>query len=259
MALVTRLMTTCSSRTTSPSTGIRSAPGCMSSTSPCASAIVCNDSTQRRTRGPRPAGCLRRTTFPEVTRDTSRRSSTSRFRCAVCRSIVSACLTTHASVMLRRMMRSVANCTADRGLRSSCPSIARNSSLASIARRDSYWRARARNAPRTVARKVLRCTGRSTNETLPTAASRSSTGRRSSPGSELNTTIGRSDQAGWARSSSPSLATRAEVSSSSVINTAPMPAAISPASCSNVAQGSGSISARASSCAASAASRPIGA
>ena len=144
-----------------PSTGTAPRRDGARGDTPCTSAIVCSDSTQRVTSAPSSVGSLRRMTLPEVTRETSSRSSTSRLRCLVCRSIVSACLATQP----------ILDVSADDQVggephrrRAGCAARAPASPETDRATR---WRVclycrSARAAPRRIAEEGRRCTGQST-------------------------------------------------------------------------------------------------
>ena len=96
------------------------------------------------------------------------------------------------------------------GLRSSCPSVARNSSFRLSAVRSAsserprasrwpriwYWRSRARIAVRTALSRVVTCSGRSSRVTLPSVRTASPDAAESAPG-WVNTRTGRSDHGGW--------------------------------------------------------------
>ena len=129
------------------------------------------------------------------------------------------------------------------GLRSSCPSIARNWSLrratsASASRaceRSSrcrliwYWRSRARSAVRTLLVSADSRSGRSSSITLPNCASASEICRESPP-SRVRIRIGRSDQRGCCSTARTRAWCAPSASSSSPTNTAPAPRASSLAS-----------------------------
>ena len=128
-AFVSRLATTCASRTTSPST--RSPPAGTSIVRRCrrCSSRSLAISTAFAIATAISTGSLRRTILPRVIFDTSSRSSTSRTRWPTWRSMIS-----RSRIPPSRRRRSSSAVTiGESGLRSSWPSMARNSSFARLA------------------------------------------------------------------------------------------------------------------------------
>ena len=164
--------------------------------------------------------------------------------------------------------------TALSGVRSSCESVARNSSFRRLARsassraacsatstsRSSYCRSRARRAARTVLTTAATRTGRSSSVTLRKSSSaakvRSSACERSPP---AKSRMGTSDQAGCCASAAERCESNGSSSASSVSTIAPAPRSSSSASPVIVGQTSPATDARASRSRVRTASRPTGA
>src|SRR5215470_1983427 len=138
-ALSRRLVTTCSSRVGSPSTTSGSS-ATESTTSRRRPAAPSYDSTHRLASSPRSSGRRSRRIFPDTTRETSRRSSTSIDRRRVCRSMISRCFASGLLPAFDSVRTRTAAVMAPMGLRSSWPSTARNSVLRRVASSAS-WRA----------------------------------------------------------------------------------------------------------------------
>ncbi len=179
-------------------------------------------------------------------RDTSSRSLTSRTRWLICRSITWRARIATGSWLPAVFSRCTAFRSGARGLRSSCPRVARNSSLRWSARRSDssarprsarcsriwYCRARARRAVRTAVTSVASRTGRSSSVTLPRVRTASFESAESAPG-RVRISTGRSDQAGCAASTVRSDALWEGEAASSGSRIAPAPAVTSSMSCSN--------------------------
>src|SRR6267378_2001119 len=227
-ALERRFATICSKRSRSPRTITAPSASASTSSTPWICAARSNPWSARCTTARRSMDSSCRAILPRVTRDTSSRSSTSRERCRSCR------LTTARSrVNLSPACRSISSAAvkiAASGLRSSCPSMARNWSRSrtelsrAVSRsRTWYWRRRARSAARTALRSVRTRAGRSSSVTLAAC---------SPEVSRLPKMIsGRSDQGGCLPSSSESRPAAAGKSASSVSTAAPAPSAIRSQSC----------------------------
>ena len=127
-ALCSRLPTTCASRTGSPRTVSSGSPA---STSRCwlfCSSSGCTVSTAAASTSAIFTGSLTSTILPRAMRDTSSRSSTRRIMCFSCRAITPRDQMIFGSCVSPCMSMCEALRNGDNGLRSSCDSIARNSS-----------------------------------------------------------------------------------------------------------------------------------
>ena len=223
---------TCSSRSASPMT-ITGELG--------ASRLSC----RRRSRLLRPASATRfrasaaRSTgdslsaiLPDVTRATSRRSSTSRVSVSICRSMMASGFASRGTLGASRSTSLEAFRNAPSGLRSSWPRSARNwsrcltsRSRCSSAARAAYWRLRARIAARAALSIVSGWIGFSSAVTLPRPANASSAVRFSEFDAlrGMKMISGKSDQGGWRRSVPASRAMIAGVSASWAISAPPAP------------------------------------
>src|SRR3954447_25742982 len=265
MAFWSRLQTTCSSRPGSPLTTAVRVSTATSRSLARASDFMPSSTRQRSTTSRRSTGRRCRLILPRVTRETSSRSSTMRTRWRVWRMMTSRWRTSCSSCDPTSSSTQRALRMAAMGLRSSWPSMARNSSLRRSASawrssrsRTSYWRRRARNAALTALTRVLSRTGRSRMVALPSGTSVSSTRSLLSP-LRVNTISGRSDQGGCSSRTASRPSITSGWSASSARTTAPAPAAISRNSSSAPAQAWPGTSIEARSWQASTASRPVGA
>ena len=131
-ALSRRFETTCSSRVRSASR--RSGSSATESTiSRRPAAVPSRDSTHRLATSARSTGRRSRRIFPETTRETSRRSSTRAERRRICRPMISRCFASRLPPPLASVRTRTAAVMAPMGLRSSCPSTARNSVFRRVA------------------------------------------------------------------------------------------------------------------------------
>src|SRR3954471_21026210 len=265
MAFWSRLQTTCSSRTGSPITRAVRVSTARSRSLPRASDLMPSSTRQRSTTSRRSTGRRCRLILPRVTRETSSRSSTMRTRWRVWRMMISRWRTSRSSCEPTSSSTQRALRMAAMGLRSSWPSMARNSSLRRSASawrasrpRTSYWRRRVRSAALTALTRVLRRAGRSRMGALPSGTRASSTRSLLSP-LRVNTISGRSDQGGCSSSTASRPSITSGWSASSARMTAPAPAAISRNSSSALAQAWPGTSIVARSWQASTPSRPVGA
>src|SRR3954447_16422121 len=265
MAFWSRLQTTCSSRTGSPITRAVRVSTARSRSLARASDFMPSSERQRSATSRRSTGRRCRLILPRVTRETSSRSSTMRTRWRVWRRMISRWRTSRSSCEPTSSSTQRALRMAAMRLRSSWPSMARNSSLRRSASawrssrsRTSYWRRRARSAALTALTRVLRRTGRSRMVALPSGTSASSTRSLLSP-LRVNTISGRSDQGGCCSRTASRPSITSGWSASSARTTAPAPAAISANSSAAPAQGTPGTSIEERSWQARTASRPVGA
>ena len=130
-ALVRMLVSTCSSRTASPSTHTGSVLISICRSSP---GVAANVATAWRTSSAMSSGCRFSRIFPETTRSTSSRSSIRREMWPTCRAITSCARRRRLRLGRRHSSTWTAVLIAPSGLRSSWASIARNSSFVRLSR-----------------------------------------------------------------------------------------------------------------------------
>ncbi len=147
-ALPSRLVMTCSKRVTSPSTQAR--PSSSRRSWPRDWPVTSKVATTRSISAPSSSRRWVSRTLPEMTRPTSSRSSIRCARCRVWRPMMRRALTATSAAASTRLSTSTAEAIAPSGLRSSWPSMARNSSLARLAA--SAWRRAACSASTSAAR-----------------------------------------------------------------------------------------------------------
>ena len=162
-ALFSRLPNTWTRRAGSASTRI--APPVLVTESRCARSAMSGrlTSTARWTTDARSSTSRRSAIFPWLTRETSSRSSSNRFMCPTCRPITSRAIAEVSASSGARRRISTALRMGAMGLRSSCESIARNSSLRrSISFNSASARARSRSSSRRCVSSVMTATQPST-------------------------------------------------------------------------------------------------